>query len=210
MANIEIIKGHWRFYTNVNLVSFYEEMEYIAEIINKTEEQCISSKVLAHYHSNNNNENFCDGLTIQLTNELEEMNELNKYFLHRRQKRGQMDVVGHGMKFLFGSMDAYDAKLYEKRFRMLSSKGQRTESNLKQQKSFLQSTISKLNETDEILNEHTSLLKNLNDEIDILQQNNINEHNYNQANSMFTQLINYASILINKIRRDQTKLFDIM
>lgn len=205
MADIETISGHWKFITHINLTQFYDEFDYVAEIINKTTEQCFTSQIYAHYHT----EDFCIGLTAQLSADLNEIIESNKYFLHSRQKRGLVNVIGHGLKFLFGTMDASDAETHEQQFRHLISKGQKAETNILQQKTYLESTVSKLNETDNILNQHSLILGKLDDELRIFKQNRENDGYYNQATSMFTQLINYASILINKIRRDQNKLFDI-
>lgn len=206
IADIELINSHWKFITHINLTSFYEEFNYVSELINKTKEQCSKSKIYSHYHT----DDFCDGLTAQLTDDLNEIIEDNSYFLHHRQRRGLVNIVGHGLKFLFGTMDANDAENYEQRLRELASKGHKTETNILQQRTYLESTISKLNETDNILNQHSTILEKLDDELKIFQQNMENDGFYNQATSMFTQLINYASILINKIRRDQNKLFDII
>lgn len=206
MADIELINGHWKFITNINLTSFYDELEYITEIINKTKEQCHTSQVLSHHHNNN----FCDGLTIQLTEDLEEIKDTNKYFLHNRQRRGLLNIVGHGLKFLFGTMDANDAQYYENEFKKIETRGYKTQTDLQQQKTYLQSTITKLNETDVLLNQHSSILQSLDNELETFKQYIQNESYYNQANSMFIQLINYASSLLSKIRRDQNKLFDII
>lgn len=206
IADIELQSGHWKFLTNLNLTSFFEELDYVTEIVNKTQEQCRASQILAHHHGNN----FCDGLTIQLTDDLEEIIEANKYFIHKRQKRGLMNIVGHGLKFLFGTMDASDAEEHEQKFRHIEARGSKMETNLLQQRTYIQSTIVKLNETDVVLNQHSSIIRELDNEVSVFKRYMKEEHFYNQANSMFIQLVNYASILINKIRRDQSKLFDII
>lgn len=208
IANIEIISGHWKFVTYINLTSFYEEIEYVTEVINKTQEECHTTELLSHHTDRNS---FCEGLTAQLVDDLNEIKDANKYFLHNnRQKRGLINIIGSGMKVLFGTMDAYDAEKYEKELAELEINQQKIKTNLFAQNTFIQSAISKLNETNIIVNQHSSILKSLEDEIAVFKKLMIDESFHFQANNLFIQLASYATILTNKIRRDQVKLFDIV
>lgn len=205
ITEIELITDHWKFITHIDLTSFYDELDYVTQIINKTQEKCHTTEILAHH---DNRDSFCEGLTAQLVDDLNEIKEANKYFLHvnrQRRKRGLMNIGGDTLKFLFGTMDANDAEKYE-----LDRNEQKIQTNLNAQKTFMESVITKLNETDIIVNQHTSILNNLEDELSIFKTILRDENFQFQANNIFLQLTSYTSIITNKIRRDQARLFDII
>lgn len=205
IADIEIVSGYWKLVTHINLTTFYEELNYASEIVDETIKQCKESHMLAENYGD-----ICDGLTAELANELREIKDANKYLLPHRAKRGLINLVGTGMKYVFGTMDANDAAECERRFQQMESLGQEIFSDVRLQKTYIKSTIAKLNETDIELNRHSVLVNSLNDEIKILQKLARVDHLYIRTNSLLTYLINYASILISKIHRDQNKIFDII
>lgn len=208
IADIEIIGGHWKFITYINLTSFYEEIDYVTDIVTKTQEQCNTSEILSHHMDRNS---FCEGLTTQLIDDLNEIKEANKYFLHNnRQKRGLANIIGSGLKFLFGTMDADDAEKYEKQLSELEINEQKIKTDLFAHNTFIQSAISKLNETNVVVNQHSAILKSLEENLSDFRKLMIDENFHYQANNIFIQLASYASILTNKLRRDQAKLFDVV
>lgn len=180
IANIEIISGHCKFITHINLTSFYEEIEYVTKVVTKTQEQCHTSEILSHHMDRNG---FCEGLTAQLLDDLNEIKESNKYFLHsNRQKRGLLNIVGSGLKFLFGTMNADDA---EKQITELEINEQKLKTDLFVHNTFIQSAIAKLNETNIVVNQHNTIIKNLKNDLTAFRKLMIDDNFHFQANNIF-------------------------
>lgn len=212
-SNIELISGSWKFLTNINLTTYYSQIEYAEEIVIRTSNFCLSLQNSEMAVNFGNPSSICKGFIAELNEELAEIKSHNKYIsIHqnKRSKRGLFNVIGHGFKFLFGTMDASDAKLIESQINDFEKTSASVQSNLEKQSTILKYSVEKLNETIDTMNKHTELVYNLT--LDVGSMNRIIDRQiiYNQIRFLFDELSSYAEVIISKIRREQIKLFDIL
>lgn len=136
---VELIAGKWTFITNIDLSIYFSEIKYASDLVAQITNQCDAlhnEEAINHFGDSNG---ICHGLVTELNDELSELIEQNKYFMHNRNKRGAINIVGYGMKFLFGTMDASDAEVIESRIHKFELKNLEIESNLKSQSTLLKS-----------------------------------------------------------------------
>lgn len=210
-CRIELIAGSWRFLTSINLTSYFAEISYAEEIVGRTTNYCVSLQNAEMTHHFGESSGLCNGLITELNYELSELKENNEYILNnsKRSKRGAINIIGHGLKFLFGTMDTSDADAIFKHIHEFDKSINNIVSDFNNHTTVLESTIEKLNETIDNMNKHTTLIHNLTEHVNRLNSISNKQLMYNQVRFLFDELSTYTGVLLNKIRRDQTKLFDI-
>lgn len=107
----ESVGSIWKIVTYINMTTYFSELLYVESLVTGIEDQCNLLK------RTNETETLCDTIAAELKDDIRELQENNKYFIPKRSnrsKRGHLNVVGHILKFLFGTMDNTDATLYRK------------------------------------------------------------------------------------------------
>jgi hypothetical protein len=156
----------------------------------------------------------CDSIVAQLQSDLDEIIENHQYIfpseIKNRRKRGLLNIVGYGMKTLFGTLGPADEEKYSNLFSKLQEKTKHLELSTDTHTTILETNLLKLNETISTVNTHSGIITNLSYQIDILKKSEKNTNNYVRVHNMFEELSQFTSLILSKIRRDQIKIFDII
>lgn len=206
IGSLQVQASAWKIATYVNLSTYFTEFNYVTTLITNVEQQCNLLK------GTDNTQILCDKIVAELNDDAKELEENNRFFVPRkshRSKRGQINIVGHALKFLFGTMDNTDAIRYQNQIYELEKSQIKTKNMLSKQQTMMVSTFEKLNEVIESNNDHEKILKELEDEVSILIRSNAKAEYFTRIHYLFEDLAVYIKITVDKIRRDQIKLFDI-
>jgi hypothetical protein len=203
---IQIQSSTWTFISHVNLTNYIEELAYAAYLINTIEIQC---KSMISYNSENE---ICHGIVLQLKTELDEIYDTDQYIIssekaNNRNRRGLVNAGGNLIKILFGNPNADDAEKFTAQILELQEATQHMERHVNVHTTILNSVLIKLNETSAGINKHTQMLDELKNEIALSARTG---SIYSRVHYQFEELFNYISLILSKIQRDQTKLFDII
>lgn len=208
LDTIYIQSSAWIFVAHINLTSYYEEIKYADKIINETKHQCT---LLTKFENENE---LCTGVILQLEEELQEITNNNKFFLplsgdHTRKKRGLFNIGGRAIKILFGTPSDLDAEKYTSQIDHLEKTTSNMDRHIDVHTTLLRSALMQLNASSTIINKHTLMINELAAEVDVLNRSFKTENIYSRIHFLFDELAEYIMLLLTKINRDQTKLFDI-
>lgn len=121
----------------------------------------------------------------------------------KRQKRGIINLVGDGLKWLFGTPDASDAQYYTDSINMLVSNQKQTETLMQQQVRIVSSTIKNFNNSLHIVNQNTKILndniKKFDDFMSRTQNNEETIYLENEINQHVTILVEMTDETKNKL-----------
>lgn len=211
LHTIHLQASTWTFISHINLTVHREEINYVTNLINTIKQQC---KLLIT-HKNRNE--LCDGIILELEKELSEITEYDEFISyvepeksHKRRARGLVNVIGLGMKVLFGTMTEADAEKYMSYIHSLEKSTIKMEHNIEIHTSVLDSALKKINESSIGVNEHSKMIRELVDTVDQIKRSYGREQVYSRTHFLFEELSDFIILALNKIRRDQAKIFDII
>lgn len=127
-----------------------------------------------------------------------------------RHKRGLFDVVGKGLNFLFGSMDADDAKHIANTLDNIYDHSSNAILLVKKQTTIVKNLLVKINQYEEKRNNDITLLSNLTNQIE--DAVNVNKYNSIVLENLLSTLINFnffeqiVNTIENSIQSDHTNL----
>lgn len=206
IGSLQTQASSWKIVTYINLTTYFAELNYVESLVTEVEGQCNLLK------ETNETEVLCDKIIMEMKDDIMELRDNNRFFIPKRAsrvKRGQLNIVGHGLKFLFGTMDSSDANYYYDHIRQLEQSETKTKTLISEHTSILSSTFEKLNEIIVNLNEQGGTMTELKDEIFTLKKSARRAEYFTRIHYLFDELTVYIKISTDKVRRDQQKLFDI-
>lgn len=207
IGSIQVKSSSWKITSYINLTIYFSELQYVQSLVENINQQCNLLR------TEKDQEVLCDKIVRELEDDIRELEGTNKYFIpstKNRVKRGQVNIVGSGMKFLFGTMDQSDADYYKAHIEAMEHGQETTNNILENQKTILSSTFDKLNEVVEHLNEQDQTMDQLKAEVEIMNRSHKKTEYFTRIHYLFDDLSIYIKISIDKVRRDQQKLFDII
>lgn len=211
LQTIHIQSSTWTFISHINLTTHKEEIEYVTDLINNTKQQC--SLLI----TSNNRNHLCDAILVQLEKDLYDITTQDEYILtqsqdknRKRKTRGLINVIGYGMKALFGTMTESDAEKYMAEIRNLEKSANNMEHRVDTHTTILKNALKTLNESSIGLNRHSELLNELNESFFKLRNSYTIDSIYTHTHFKFEELSEYIILALAKIRRDQAKLFEII
>lgn len=212
IGNIHIQSSAWTFISHINLTTYRQEIHYAHDLLAEARRQC---NMLNHRVQI---AELCGDIILELDSELSEIERNNEYIISsdtapdstRRTKRGLLNIVGHGLKFLFGTLDSSDAKQYSNQIKVLTSTVDDFQNDVNTHTTILRNTLSKLNETTIGINKQGAAINKIIEEVNMLNKNLSDDYSRARTQSLFEELTNYLMLVIRKIERDQTKIFDII
>lgn len=206
MGIIQKQVSEWKVTTYINLTSYFSELDYVQSLVENVNIQCNILK------GENKTEILCNRIVAELQDDIEELRRNNRYFIPakpKRVRRGYLNIVGYAMKFLFGTMLESDAIYYTERINELEKTQIKSVTFSEKQATLLKSTFEKLNEVIPNLNEQNGMIQQLKDEVFILNKSFRQAEYFTRIHYLFEELAVYIKLAIDKVRRDQEKLFDI-
>lgn len=206
IGSLQTQTSSWKIVSYINLTTYFSELAYVEELVVDIRNQCYLLK------QSNETEVLCDKIVAEMANDIRELRENNKFFIPekpRRQKRGAINIIGTALKFLFGTMDNSDAMYYQKHIHELEESRIKTSNIIENHTSILSSTFSKLNEIITHTNEQNRVIEELKNEIFVLNKSARKAEYFSRAHYLFDEAAAYIKIILDKVRADQQKLFDI-
>ena len=145
-----IIASHWKLMIKLDLKLIDKKLEELYIMKYNLGLFCKTSKI------------NCEEFNLLSDNMLQKANigrENLELLLHRKIKRGLLNVVGSAANFMFGTLSQYDKEEIEKEIKNLKVNSEADA--LKRQTKVLKSTLVEITNNREMINNHTNIIKEM-------------------------------------------------
>lgn len=203
-SDVHFNEQHWTIISFLNLSFVYDRQILIDNVQTKLEKLCSN-----HIEINCQNTFYLlKDRIINLKNSYTNyLYLIGKFF---RVKRGWFNIVGSGLKTLFGTLDQEDSNYYDSAITELQEKQTDTLRIMQDQLSILSTTYKDFNLTITNMNRIEKEINDVIDKINRFKYTVETEINKNINNEYNSELIMYLNVLITEAEIDINKIIDII
>lgn len=205
VSNINLIRDEWKLVVYYDTTPYYDGFALFEKYLTYLEKSCLSMTV----HKQ------CEISMLQLRHELNELQHYNELllgqgFLHTRQKRGLINIVGNVAHSLFGVLDNEFAEQYQRDIELIKSNENHLSALWKNQTSIVEAQYNLMHRLQNNVDKHHKMF---NQHLISLEKytNNINkEVEGTQQYVQFLQSSFIAYSLATNLRTTQDMMLDLV
>lgn len=203
IGTANLIKDDWNIISYFDMTNFkteldgyktyLEELQYTCDQISKFDPQCKQ-------------------LVLTFSEEIKDLSDRQEQIFTTtiRNKRGLIDGVGKLSKFMFGTLDAEDAKYYDEEIKKLSKNDQHILNLIKNQTLIVDSTVKILKNTE---SQNSFKFDSLSKKLESVANSISRADEHSNGNTLATQLNSImisVSIMMGKLAKTQEAILDLV